>query len=145
MIVIALVAILSSLAAPSFKTFVAGQRVKTTSFDFYSSLTLARSEAIKRRASVQVAASASGWSGGWEVKSGSTVLFSQGPLNGVNLSPSPNAALVFSMDGRLTDPSVVVTIESQSEPDSVGRRCLNFDATGAPRSFKLTGSGATCS
>ena len=58
LIVIVMIGVLLAIAAPSFVTFTASQRVKTASFDLYAALTFARSEAIKRRQAVTVAPAA---------------------------------------------------------------------------------------
>ena len=146
MIVVALLAILTSLAAPALSTFVASQRNKTISFDLYSSMMFARSEAIKRRSTVTVEATGGAWNNGWTVKAGAVELRTQGALNGVDLTLTPVATTSFSygMDGRVSAPTIVGTLASVVNPDQVGKRCFTFDATGVPRSFKLA-SGSTCS
>ena len=52
MMVVAVVGILAGIALPSFKSLIQSQQVKSASFDLFSSLSLARSEAIKRNANV---------------------------------------------------------------------------------------------
>jgi type IV fimbrial biogenesis protein FimT len=151
MIVVAVVAILASLAAPSLSTFVASQRVKTASFDLYSSMMFARSEAIKRRSNVYVRAKDGAlWTSGWDVStdltgSNASTLRSQGDLNGISMTLSPAATVSFyyKMDGRLSNSNIVVTLASTVNSDLAGKRCFTFDATGIPRSYKLT-SGSTC-
>ena len=51
LVVVTIAAIFAALAAPAFGSFIAGQRVKTASYDVWSILTLARSEALKRNSS----------------------------------------------------------------------------------------------
>lgn len=151
LITVALMVILASVAAPSLSAFVASQRVKTTSFDLYSSMMFARSEAIKRRSIVYVRAKDGAlWTSGWEVAtdltgSSASTLRSQGELNGIVMTLSPAATNSFSygMDGRLSNSNIVVTLASTVNAEAAGIRCFSFDATGITRSYKLT-SGTTC-
>ena len=48
LIVIVMIGVLLAIAAPSFVTFTASQRVKTASFDLYAALTLELGEAAAR-------------------------------------------------------------------------------------------------
>jgi len=70
LVVLALVSILMSLAAPSLAAMVNSMRLTVAVNSLFSSLMLARSEAIKRGARVVVCKSASGTAcittGGWE-------------------------------------------------------------------------------
>jgi type IV fimbrial biogenesis protein FimT len=142
MITIAVLVILLAVAAPAMQTFTKAQRIKTTSFDLYSSLMFARSEAIKRRSAVTVTPVSSDWNNGWEVKSGTSVLRSQGALNGVNVTGAPTS-LTYRLDGRLSAGNAVISLEASSQPDTVGRRCITVDTSGLPSSRRLTGS-TTC-
>ena len=143
LVVVALVAIMLGIAAPSFVTFTAGQRVKTASFDFYAALTFARSEAIKRRQTVTVApASGSDWATGWTVSVAGTTLRSQDALSGVAFSGAN--AVVYRLDGRLTGAASAlgVLIQPASTNASVKNRCIRIDLTGLPKSTTI--SGTTC-
>lgn len=70
MIVLAVAAILLSIAVPSFRTTIQNNRLITEANDFVTALHLARSEAIKRRARVTLCKSTDGAvctaTGGWE-------------------------------------------------------------------------------
>src|SRR5687768_12167853 len=76
LMVVAILAVLVSIAAPSMRSFMDSQMVKTPASDLYSSLVLARSEAIKRNAAIDVVPSATDWAQGWlvRVQSAGTVL-----------------------------------------------------------------------
>ena len=67
MVVLAIAAILVVVAVPSFTSILAMMRVKTLAGEIQSALTNARSESMKRNASVSVTPAASGWQGGWTV------------------------------------------------------------------------------
>ena len=70
LVVVALMVILQSLAAPAFSAMVKSMRLTTATNSLFSSLLLARSEAIKRNSRAVVCKSATGnaciTSGGWE-------------------------------------------------------------------------------
>jgi len=74
MVVIAIVAILAALAFPSFEGSMRSNRVATTTNEMLSSLSLARSEAVRNSAFSEVCASADGatcaggWNDGWLVR-----------------------------------------------------------------------------
>lgn len=75
MVTIALVAILTGLAAPSFRSFTSNNRVTTAQNDFVAALNLARIEAVRRGMPVTVCPSVTGtgcdpqgnWTSGWIV------------------------------------------------------------------------------
>ena len=71
MIVVVLLAILSALAAPSLFELIIRNRLDTTINDFVTTLSLARSEAIRRGTNVVVRRAAGStlqeWTKGWEV------------------------------------------------------------------------------
>jgi type IV fimbrial biogenesis protein FimT len=62
------VGILAGIAAPAFRDMVHAQRIRGTASDLYMALLSARSEAMKRNASVSVVAGAGGWCDGWTVR-----------------------------------------------------------------------------
>ncbi|MDP1565229.1 MAG: GspH/FimT family pseudopilin [Polaromonas sp.] len=76
MIVVALVALLASLAVPSFRTLLVNRTVRAAAEALMTDMRYARSEAVKRSARVSVCQSANGtscatgsnlWVGGWIV------------------------------------------------------------------------------
>lgn len=142
LIVIVMIGVLLAIAAPSFVTFTASQRVKTASFDLYAALTFARSEAIKRRQAVTVApATGTDWATGWTVKdSGGTTLRSQDALSGVAFSG--DSSIPYRLDGRLTGGPLRIEISPASANSDVKNRCIRIELTGLPKS--TIKSGASC-
>lgn len=67
MIVLAIAAILLAVAVPGLQGTVARQKIITAANDLYGAVTLARAEAIRRGARVDLKASSAGWAGGWTV------------------------------------------------------------------------------
>lgn len=67
MVTVAIMAILTTLAAPSFTGLMERWRVRQASEGLESTIYYARSEAIKRGGDIRIDANASGWSNGWTV------------------------------------------------------------------------------
>lgn len=137
MITLVIAVILATIAAPSFRTFVASQRVKTASFDLVAALTQVRSEAIKRNANVAVTAAAGGWNNGWTIStiiaSVSTTLGSQSAYTNLTVAELNGAlALTFNGDGRLLPGSAALgfTVSDSQSGSSVTPRCVSLSLSG---------------
>ena len=105
LVAIAILSVLVSLAAPSFSTILAEQRLRQASSEMRISLTTARSEAIKRGESVVVVPRDGGWSEGWCVEadagaSGCTDAAIQGFVSAENIAVSASGAVRFNLWGR---------------------------------------------
>lgn len=140
LVTIAIIGILASIAMPSFREFVAAQRIKTASFDIMSALTLTRSEAIKRGASVTIIPTGGAWANGWSVTApDGTILSRQSTLSGLSITcksgsstvTCPTGGLVYTGNGRLTASAPSIEISSSS---SIAVRCISLDLSGRPNS-----------
>jgi type IV fimbrial biogenesis protein FimT len=136
MIVITIMGVLISAGVPAFAGFIRNQRVKTASFDLFSTLMMARSEAITRNTPVTVRpVTTANWANGWTVTyvdaaSGSTVtLRDEAAVPSVTVTGP--TSVVYRGSGRLTgtaDPQFQLT----SSGTSIVTRCLNVDLSGRP-------------
>lgn len=128
MIVIVIVAVLASLAAPSFRSFIINQRVKTASFDLYSTLLFARSEAIKRPAGslLITPVNASNWADGWSVTFGTEVLRQQDAIRDISITGP--ASVQFTHDGR-SSAAVVFSLNAAGVSGVMGR-CVSAALSG---------------
>ena len=135
MIVVAILAVLIGIIAPSFSQFLAAQQAKSLTYDLTGDLLLARNEALKRNASISVSRVGAGWEQGWTV---ATVATNQSlsHRNPVVQSVTVSGALVpavitFDPNGRVSSPlgSVRMTI-SGGQND----RCVELDPSGRVRS-----------
>ena len=131
---VAILAVLVSLAAPSMKAFMDTQSIKTPATDLYTSLVLARSEAIKRNSAVDlVPTDVTDWSQGWQVKvqSAGTVIRVQDPMPAVAILPSNVGNLTYGGNGRLVTTAALfrVTIPTNL---NLRMRCVSVDASGRP-------------
>ena len=128
---IAVLALLLGLAAPAFQQLVAAQRMRAASYDLVSDLVLARSEALKRSASVQLLPADSGWAGGWRVQAsgGSEPLAQSEGLGTVVVTTAPGS-VTFDLNGRVASDGVVRIGLS----DGQRKRCISLDPSGRPKS-----------
>lgn len=118
MVVIAIVAVLAALAAPSFNSLIERWQVRQAAEDLRSTIYFARSEAIKRGGNVSLSANASGWTAGWAVTSGTDTLQQTANSNGVGVAVTAGGAAQTGFDvtrwGMLaltgTDAAVAATI-----------------------------------
>lgn len=134
MTVVAVLAIIVGLAAPSFGAFLNGQRVKGIAYDLTTDLLLARSEALKRNASVAITRVGSSWTGGWAsaVSSTSTPISARGPSRGdLTVSGAPTA-ITFDANGRVSSPTEEVRITISTGGTS---RCIELSPSGRARSI----------
>jgi type IV fimbrial biogenesis protein FimT len=136
LLVIVVIGVLLSIAAPSFVTFTSSQKVKTASFDLYAAMMFARSEAIKRRVNVTVKPTDDvDWKNGWTIDAAgvATPLRRQDSLSGVSFSGA--TSMVYRLDGRLTSGAAVgVLIQPAIADSSIKNRCIRVDPTGLPKS-----------
>lgn len=116
MITVFMIAVLLGIAVPSYQNFIANQRVKTFSFELYTTMVQARSEAIKRNATVYVRPSGAGWSGGWAIT-------------------TDNAKGYAACVADATDCYKVV------DPDNSITIVVNSDGTNAPGEFAFNRQG----
>jgi len=134
LVTLAVVAIVASLAVPSFQNMIATQRVRSAANDLVASLNFARSEAVKRNATVTMTPAAGGWSDGWTIASGGNALRVQDAVTGITLTGTPSAtAFSFGGDGRRNGSDVEVEI---TPPTGTGAptHCIGLSATGKPSS-----------
>jgi type IV fimbrial biogenesis protein FimT len=147
LVVVMVLAVLATLAAPSFQTFMATQQLKTASFDLYSSLVFARTEAIKYSSGVvRIESVNSDWSQGWTVSyvpttgiANATVLRRREASPRVSISEAgSNTFFEFRRNGRPTTAiSLSLTVNGHSE---IQGRCVFADPSGNPFT-KLRPSG----
>ncbi|HEU4687893.1 MAG TPA: GspH/FimT family protein, partial [Vicinamibacterales bacterium] len=129
---VAVLAVLSAAALPELRSFMASQMVKTPASDLYASLVLARSEAIKRNAAIDIVPAATDWAKGWEVRSGGTALRTQnGYPTRVSISSSVAGTVTYGGNGRLSTSATNFRVLVPSDPKA-RMRCVSVDVTGRP-------------
>ena len=142
MMVVAIVGVLSVLALPAMKDLVTGNRMKTLSLDLYTSLALARSEAIKRNANtVSMIAKSGDWKNGWQVcvdsnSDGSCtgeVVIMEGEAVDASLTlEGPGGNIVnYNRNGRVTT-AAMFKIRAGVDKVNPPMRCVDVNASGRP-------------
>ncbi len=136
--VLAIVAILATLALPALGVVVVNQRVRGAAFDLAATLTLARSEAIKRGASVTVQADGPGWESGWRILDGNGKLLRQHPPVSGNIRINGPGNVVYARDGRLPQAGATAAFDIAVDPAraTTERRCVQVELTGRTNSRK---------
>jgi type IV fimbrial biogenesis protein FimT len=130
LIVVTVLGVLLAAGVPQLGEFMRNQRVKTASFDLFSSLVLARSEAITRNTRVTVAPTSGAWTNGWTVtEPGGTVIRRQQAVS--NISINGPAAVVYAESGRLNAASTP-EFELTAAGSNVVNRCIRIDLGGRP-------------
>jgi type IV fimbrial biogenesis protein FimT len=124
LITLALVTMLAGFALPALQDLVVNNRATTQANNFLTALTLARSEAIKRRTNVNVVATngadgANEWGPGWQVTSGGTTIRDFEAAFGSTLnSVGDVATITFDPSGMLSAPAAGTDLTFQLRPDS---------------------------
>lgn len=129
MVTLAIVAILATVAVPSFSDFIRNQRLRSVANDLATSFQLARSEAVKRNMDVTVAQVGDSWAQGWTVTAAGDTLRSAGAVSGLQLS-SAASNVVFRSDGRV---SSAVDISLLSGGNAKLTKCLRVSLSGNSR------------
>jgi type IV fimbrial biogenesis protein FimT len=133
MVVVCILAILTAIAVPNMRGLIQTQRVKTASFDVFSGLTLARSEAIKRNVTVTLTPAGGDWAGGWTASDvNGNVVGKQDAFSQITLA-GPNTVTFNSM-GRLNGAATQFQV-STGELTNDKWRCVKLDLSGRPVSI----------
>lgn len=101
MVTIAVLGILVAIALPGFRAFVIDSRMTAQANEFLAALTFARSEAIKRNASVTLSAKSGNWANGWVVTDANgATLRDHAALEGSSTLTGGATALTFTSNGQ---------------------------------------------
>jgi type IV fimbrial biogenesis protein FimT len=147
MVVVLILGILATLAAPSFSALIKAQRLRTAASELFGDITLARSEAIKRGVAATSGVAVSvvpsdtsttkDWAKGWTVESADnisltkTVIKNQPALQG-GITTTDATTLNFGIAGRSTGTGVFkVTFKHPDLPEA-NWRCIQVEPSGRP-------------
>lgn len=142
LVVVVILGLLAAIGVPSMRDLIASSRVKGAASDLNASLIVARSEAVKRNASVDVVPNAvSNWGAGWQVRIASTSqdVTVQQPVHADVAVTGPGSAIRYRGDGRLIDPTtgslfgaeVAFTFVS-AQYSHIPMRCIGVAPSGRP-------------
>lgn len=119
MVTVAIMAIVATIAAPSFVSMIRNNRIATAANDVLSAMQLARSEAIKQRRPITVCAGSDActdstdWSGGWLVTSPDSVIRVWAGRPNMKIEGSA-ANVTFSPDGRADGAEIALELDEVS-------------------------------
>ena len=141
MIVIAIAGILVAMALPYMRDIILSQRIKAAVTEAHLSLLLARSEAIKRNANIEVGMTGATWDLGWQVTiaADGTVLRTNGALKDVDIECNTDAdtateacpaLITFTRTGRPT--SMLEFRFLIADNTKIFMRCVNITLSGQP-------------
>jgi type IV fimbrial biogenesis protein FimT len=151
MVAIAVLAILSMIAVPSFREASLSSQLRSAANNFIATANFARSEAIKRGTAVTMCVStdgsscaSGGWEQGWIVSSGTTVLQHQSAApSGFKMSAIGNiASLSFQAIGVGATPATLTVCRATPTVGSQ-ERVVTIDATG--RAWLRVTTNGVCS
>jgi type IV fimbrial biogenesis protein FimT len=140
-VTLTLIGILLMIAVPSFRTLMLNQGIKTASYDLFSALQLARSEAIKRNDNTILKAGASSdgaWTAGWRVlDSSNNLLRSWSATSNLTIAETANSgatSITFARDGHVAAPTQAprIQVDPVSSMSGVSTRCVGVDLIGRP-------------
>jgi len=152
MLVVAIAGVLAMIAIPGFKSLTQSQQVKNASFELFSALSLARSEAIKRNSDVIITTqfysvtfpapthNEVGWvitaTNGTASTTDDTTIRNQSQLKGIALTVIPNTvtSITYQRNGRATATPTYM-IDAYGETTSYAR-CIKIELSGMPRIYK---------
>lgn len=129
--VVAVMAILATVAAPSFSELIASQRAKGAASDMFASLLRTRSEAIKRNTEVTLARSGTTWAAGWSIAhpgDADILLEDRGAVRGATITGP--ASVTYLPNGRVkgaTKPEFDIEVTGARQ-----HRCIQVDLSGRP-------------
>lgn len=142
LIVVTVMGVMLAIGIPSFTSFIRSQRIKTASFDVFSTLVFARSEAITRNTTVTITPTSGSWSNGWKVTyvdatNTTQLLRTQDPLPSITVTgkasgPAPTT-VEYRGSGRLnTTATPYFQLSATGETTAI--RCITVDPSGRPNS-----------
>lgn len=128
LVVVAVVGILAAIAAPNLGGMVRKQRLKTAAFDVFSSLNIARSEAIKRNRQVTMRPAGSDWARGWQISDSAGNVIKDQP-GWDDLAVSGPGQVIFGSNGRVVGTAAQFSLNAGDVAEG-DKRCITLDLSG---------------
>lgn len=148
MVAISIVAILASIAVPSFNEAILSSKLRAYANDMVASAHLARSEAIKRNAVVRLCASSDGtscsgaWKDGWIVLSSTDAVIQTQQGVDANYKITGNVNTLSFQPTGVGSTQAAMTICRETPQAGSQERVVTISATGKPSVTKTT--AGTC-
>jgi type IV fimbrial biogenesis protein FimT len=131
LITLTIVGVLAALAGPSFRTLTVSQRIKAAGSDLMTSMTLARSEAVKQNGDVTVTPVGGTWDKGWTISGSGGAVKKQSSYS--NLTITGPTSITYNRSGRVTTTSILsFQINDSASGSTIQGRCVTLGLTGQP-------------
>lgn len=135
LVVLSIAAIVLAIGAPNLSFLIASMNARSASFDLIGDLALARSEAIKRNATITVVPLVAGnWAQGWRITDGAATLRQREALPTALSVASASNNLEFRPNGRLGADTATANATWAITSSNATPRCVVITPTGAARS-----------
>lgn len=129
-VTVAVLVILLAVGIPSFRGFIEGQAVKTASFDVFSGLLLARSEAVTRNTTVSIVPREGNWSEGWTISDANgEVVVQQDRMRGVVITGP--GRVTYNAAGRVSTGGALIDLVA-NDGRAVQAHCIRIELSGKP-------------
>jgi type IV fimbrial biogenesis protein FimT len=131
-VTVALAAILTTVAVPSFNGIIATQRARTFASDLYVAIAKTRAAAISLNQNVTLQPNAGGWNNGWQILDvNNNVLDNHAAATAVTVGAV--AAVTYRASGRLpVGAAVPVFVISTGSGATLNHQCVSVDLGGRP-------------
>lgn len=140
MVVVALVAILATLALPSFTTLIANQRVTSAAQELLTLLQFARAESVYKRTESTVTATGPKW----QANVGAQVLREATLSDAVSVEPGSSGGVIFEVSGQARSASGGTSYTvSVSATNATRVQCLSVTRAGLVR-LQSKAAGQAC-
>lgn len=142
--VMAIVAILAAVGIPSLLDMVRSAQLRSSSSQLYDAIILARSEAVKRNAQVDVqpgttcvspaSSNSADWITGWSVQVAPCgAILQQFPATqNITITATPAAGISYLPTGRITSTSANSFDMKSTKSATIPERCIAISASGQP-------------
>jgi type IV fimbrial biogenesis protein FimT len=132
LVVITISAILASVAYPSFTGLIGTMRTKKAGTDLYAALLRARSEALKRNASVTLSPVGGAWTNGWSIAdpSSGNAIDVHSATSGLTITGP--ASITYRSTGRTAAGAAASIVVSASGSPGSSASCVSVSLSGQP-------------
>jgi type IV fimbrial biogenesis protein FimT len=131
-ITLAITAILTTIAAPSFNEMIAAKKAQMCASDLYVALTKARSEALTLNNNATLQPNAGGWNAGWQILDVNNNVLDNHAAEAAVTIVGP-ASVAYGASGRLAAGAVApMFVISTTSGQTVNFQCVSVNLGGRP-------------
>ena len=125
LITLAIAAIILSMAVPSFSSIITNNRITTQTNELISSLSYARSEAVRRSELISLNSGSADWHTGWTIQDNlNNVIRNHPAFDGASTLTGPAVPITYLATGFVAGGNEIEFTLCDDSPDSTGRSIL---------------------